>query len=214
MTILTTSLSEVVYLTNIAQEVSTFIAIRRKKLLLRVLTVVGFPRFLFIVSNTIRVTAETTMANDILEGSTDVSLVDSGSVKKADLGTEKTSLSTPRVNNEASIETTVDHTKSEKQHDVQEDAREAVAAEAATKETVEEDNEEYPKKWRLALITIALCLSVFCMALVSPEKRKCRNGNANLLVTRIILSLQRLFHELRINSMLLTMSGGTVPRIY
>jgi hypothetical protein len=30
----------------------------------------------------------------------------------------------------------------------------------------EEDDAEYPKSWKLALITIALCLSVFCMALV------------------------------------------------
>jgi hypothetical protein len=30
----------------------------------------------------------------------------------------------------------------------------------------EEDNFEYPAKWRLTAITIALCLSVFCMALV------------------------------------------------
>lgn len=30
----------------------------------------------------------------------------------------------------------------------------------------EEDESEYPARWRLGLITIALCLSVFCMALV------------------------------------------------
>lgn len=30
---------------------------------------------------------------------------------------------------------------------------------------VEDDEEEYPKAWKLAIITIALCLSVFCMAL-------------------------------------------------
>lgn len=30
----------------------------------------------------------------------------------------------------------------------------------------EDDNIEYPSSWRLALITVALCLSVFCMALV------------------------------------------------
>lgn len=33
-------------------------------------------------------------------------------------------------------------------------------------EEEEEEQIEYPAKWRLALITIALCLSVFCMALV------------------------------------------------
>jgi hypothetical protein len=31
----------------------------------------------------------------------------------------------------------------------------------------EEDDFEYPTKWKLAVITLALCLSVFCMALVS-----------------------------------------------
>lgn len=30
----------------------------------------------------------------------------------------------------------------------------------------EDDDFEYPTKWRLAAITLALCLSVFCMALV------------------------------------------------
>jgi hypothetical protein len=31
----------------------------------------------------------------------------------------------------------------------------------------DEDTFEYPTKWRLTAITVALCLSVFCMALVS-----------------------------------------------
>lgn len=31
----------------------------------------------------------------------------------------------------------------------------------------DEDDFEYPTKWKLAAITVALCLSVFCMALVS-----------------------------------------------
>jgi hypothetical protein len=31
----------------------------------------------------------------------------------------------------------------------------------------DEDTFEYPTKWKLAAITLALCLSVFCMALVS-----------------------------------------------
>ena len=33
----------------------------------------------------------------------------------------------------------------------------------------EEDDFEYPTKWKLTIITLALCLSVFCMALVSPD---------------------------------------------
>jgi hypothetical protein len=40
------------------------------------------------------------------------------------------------------------------------------AADAAAGETVE-DESQYPVKWKLGLITIALCLSVFCVALVS-----------------------------------------------
>ena len=32
--------------------------------------------------------------------------------------------------------------------------------------TTEEDEQDYPKAWKLAAITLALCLSVFCMALV------------------------------------------------
>lgn len=103
------------------------------------------------------------MANDTLEGSTDVSRVDSASVRKADLGTEGARLSTPSDNNEAPIETAAEHTQSEKQHG---------AAEVAAGETTEEDEEEYPAKWRLALITMALCLSVFCMALVSLAEEK------------------------------------------
>ena len=31
----------------------------------------------------------------------------------------------------------------------------------------DDDDFEYPTKWKLAIITLALCLSVFCMALVS-----------------------------------------------
>ena len=31
----------------------------------------------------------------------------------------------------------------------------------------DDDDFEYPKKWKLTAITIGLCLSVFCMALVS-----------------------------------------------
>lgn len=32
----------------------------------------------------------------------------------------------------------------------------------------DDDDFEYPTSWKLAIITLALCLSVFCMALVSP----------------------------------------------
>lgn len=51
----------------------------------------------------------------------------------------------------------------------------------ATKEVdgkpeVHDEDTEYPAAWRLGLITIALCLSVFCMALVS----KIRNHSFDL----------------------------------
>jgi hypothetical protein len=36
----------------------------------------------------------------------------------------------------------------------------------------DDDDFEYPTKWRLTAITLALCLSVFCMALV---RRWCRS---------------------------------------
>jgi hypothetical protein len=39
-------------------------------------------------------------------------------------------------------------------------------ADAAAEEDEDEDEEDYPKAWRLTVITVALCLSVFCMALV------------------------------------------------
>jgi len=38
---------------------------------------------------------------------------------------------------------------------------------AAEPTSDDDDNFEYPTKWRLTAITVALCLSVFCMALVS-----------------------------------------------
>lgn len=38
----------------------------------------------------------------------------------------------------------------------------------------EEDDFEYPTKWKLAIITLALCLSVFCMALVGPVRHQLR----------------------------------------
>jgi hypothetical protein len=44
----------------------------------------------------------------------------------------------------------------------------------------EEDDTVYPEKWKLALITIALCLSIFCMALGSLYfvRVHCRSGSA------------------------------------
>lgn len=43
-----------------------------------------------------------------------------------------------------------------------------------TPEAEVEAEHEYPKAWRLGVITIALCLSVFCMALVlNPSTSTC-----------------------------------------
>lgn len=47
-----------------------------------------------------------------------------------------------------------------------------VADDGSTKDATTEEQdeeEEYPAAWKLGLITIALCLSVFCMALVSRQ---------------------------------------------
>ena len=63
----------------------------------------------------------------------------------------------------------------------------------------EEDPEpEYPTSWKLAMITIALCLSVFCMALVSSARSKCRSSQ--LTHVRTIRLLPPPFLESRINS--------------
>jgi len=46
--------------------------------------------------------------------------------------------------------------------------KEEVPADGEASSASEEDETDYPKAWKLAAITIALCLSVFCMALVRP----------------------------------------------
>lgn len=80
--------------------------------------------------------------------------------------------------------TTVDHTPApesvlDEKHDVDEKPdvhelgdkalAENAADDAVKKDTLvdDEDGVEYPVAWKLGLITIALCLSVFCVALVS-----------------------------------------------
>jgi hypothetical protein len=73
-----------------------------------------------------------------------------------------------------------------------------------------DDNFEYPTAWRLAAITIALCLSVFCMALVRLSL--CQPAfflqQANLL-TRTIQSLRLPSLASRISSRHSTMLAGT-----
>lgn len=79
--------------------------------------------------------------------------------------------------------TTVDHTPApesvlDEKHDLDEKPHideqgdktlaENAADDAVKKDTLvdDEDGVEYPVAWKLGLITIALCLSVFCVALV------------------------------------------------
>lgn len=111
-----------------------------------------------------------------LDGSTERSSVDSTSFEKrtlADNDNENDNATTPVARSDSAIE---------KGHAVDEPYRDVVPAteKEDTLETTEEstsqnqkqqdqgeddEEEEYPSKWKLGLITIALCLSVFCMAL-------------------------------------------------
>ena len=46
----------------------------------------------------------------------------------------------------------------------------------------DDDNFEYPTKWKLTIITIALCLSVFCMALVRQSVLNPVSNSALMLI--------------------------------
>lgn len=107
-----------------------------------------------------------------LDGSTEVSSVDSTSIEKkppADpampvaqsdsIAEKELAHHPPTETKETSLETAEKSPSQEQQQQQQQDEEE------------EEDNHEYPAKWRLALITIALCLSVLCMALVRWANR-------------------------------------------
>ena len=88
-------------------------------------------------------------------------------------------------------------------HSIQEKNETAVATQVAEEEKEdaapgEEPEPEYPTSWKLAMITIALCLSVFCMALVSSARSKCRSSQLTHL--RTIRLLPPLFLGSRINS--------------
>ena len=87
-------------------------------------------------------------------------------------------------------------------HSIQEKNNIPVAAQVEEKEkedaAEEEAEPEYPTSWKLAMITIALCLSVFCMALVSSACFKCRS--LQLTQVRTIRLLPPPFLGLRINS--------------
>jgi hypothetical protein len=82
-----------------------------------------------------------------LDASTEASSVDSASMEKTQIPAESNEPETALAEEPAP------------------EAKETGVA-AEVQEEKEGDEIEYPAKWRLALITIALCLSVFCMALV------------------------------------------------
>ncbi|OQO09092.1 hypothetical protein B0A48_05983 [Cryoendolithus antarcticus] len=76
--------------------------------------------------------------------------------------------SSPSLDNEK-MEPTAETTTRRAQSDIPESdmnaAEKKIAGIEADEEAAEEDNTEYPKKMQLFLITVALCLSVFCFAL-------------------------------------------------
>jgi hypothetical protein len=61
-----------------------------------------------------------------------------------------------------------------------------IAREEASEEDEDDDDEDYPKSWKLGLISAALCLSVFCMALVRgpvlESRKKYRGMSMNKLL--------------------------------
>lgn len=78
--------------------------------------------------------------------------------------------------------------------------------------SAEEEDFEYPKAWKLAIITLALCLSVFCMALVraSPSPSlPCWSPNYFFRTTPLS---RPLFPGSPTSSKRSTMLGGTVRR--
>lgn len=85
--------------------------------------------------------------------------------KKEQLGSVHAS--TAPSEREQSLEPPTAEEKEVEKVPVEEQAAERKSSSSeAGNENDEEDNFEYPKAWKLAIITLALCLSVFCMALV------------------------------------------------
>jgi hypothetical protein len=101
-----------------------------------------------------------------MDASTEASSVDTGLEKREAAMLQGTSEEQPHT------EKCEDAAPVIAENDTQQPTSEKVAHEISDETTKrpgmndEDDNIEYPSSWRLALITIALCLSVFCMALV------------------------------------------------
>lgn len=119
-----------------------------------------------------------------LEGSTDVSLADGQSLTERNimvLESEKQIEGGQRDTSSRDEQTTVHEPVADEKTAVEKSLEKADCADAANEEEIqkgeeeeeEEEQVEYPAKWRLTLITIALCLSVFCMALVCPPIISC-----------------------------------------
>jgi hypothetical protein len=62
---------------------------------------------------------------------------------------------------------TADPVVADEKNTVNENTSKRNSQASASASDEDDDGFEYPKSWKLAAITIALCLSVFCMALVS-----------------------------------------------
>lgn len=108
-----------------------------------------------------------------LDGSTDVSLADGQSITERNnmaLETEKQIEAGQRDNSSRDEHTTIHEPIADEKAALETALDKEDSADAPNEKEIENEEEEeqieYPAKWRLALITIALCLSVFCMALV------------------------------------------------
>lgn len=73
------------------------------------------------------------------------------------------------------------------------------------KESVQDDQETYPSPIKQAVIVTALCLAIFCMALVSTIKLPEARSNIDFLFYRITQSLRQPFLISQANSMHSTM---------
>lgn len=98
-----------------------------------------------------------------LDGSTEASSVDSASLDKSRMLAE---LSDPEKHAPVEEPSTAvaESTTENKETGLEKEGQQET-------EGTEDEDIEYPAKWRLTLITIALCLSVFCMALVGSPSR-------------------------------------------
>lgn len=85
---------------------------------------------------------------------------------KSDTATDQASVNSVALQKEGvENDTTNVPTPAEPNTDINEKSHDQAAVDEATGADLEEVPTEYPQKWRLTLISVALCLAVFCMAL-------------------------------------------------